>query len=427
MTEINSRFSTALRRFVVSGFVVALLSACGPSPQWYKGNLHTHSYWSDGDQFPEVILRWYKDRDYDFVSMSDHNVLADSDRWKTVSALRNGEESFVEYLSVFGDEWVETREDEAGLFQVRLKRFDEYTVGITEPGEFLVLQGEEITDRFESRPLHVNATNVAEPIPPQGGVSVADVLQRNIDAVLAQRRRTGQLMFPHVNHPNFGYAVTAEDLMDLRGEKFFEVYNGHPLVHNEGDSLHPSTERIWDIILTHRLTSGQDVMYGIAVDDAHSYKQRDSTVANPARGWVMVEASTLSADTIVAAMEAGRFYGSTGVVLKDVTSSDSRLAFRIVGEPDVTYVTQFIGTRRGFDESVSDVYDIEGLPVTRRYSADIGVVLAEVNGLDPVYEFHGDEIYVRARVRSSKPVDNPVHTGEVQMAWVQPVVGKDIN
>ena len=258
-------------------------------------------------------------------------------------------------------------------------------------------------------------------------LSVADVLQRNIDAVLAQRRRTGQLMFPHVNHPNFGYAVTAEDLMDLRGEKFFEVYNGHPLVHNEGDSLHPSTERIWDIILTHRLTSGQDVMYGIAVDDAHHYTQRDSTVANPARGWVMVEASTLSADTIVAAMEAGRFYGSTGVVLKDVTSSDSRLAFRIVGEPDVTYVTQFIGTRRGFDDAVSDVYDIEGLPVTRRYSADIGVVLAEVNGLDPVYEFHGDEIYVRARVRSSKPVDNPVHTGEVQMAWVQPVLGKDIN
>ena len=73
------------------------------------------------------------------------------------------------------------------------------------------------------------------------------------------------------------------------------------------------------------------------------------------------------------------------------------------------------------------MYDIEGLPVTRRYSADIGVVLAEVNGLDPVYQFHGDEIYVRARVRSSKPVDNPVHTGEVQKAWVQPVLGKDIN
>ena len=240
-----------------------------------------------------------------------------------------------------------TRDSESGLLQVRLKRFDEYAGRVAEPGEFLVLQGEEITDRFESRPLHVNATNVAEYIPPQGGDSVAEVLQRNVDAVLAQRRATGQLMFPHVNHPNFGWAVTVEDLMDLRGEKFFEVYNGHPLVHNDGDSLHPSTERIWDIILTHRLTSGQDIVYGIAVDDAHHYTQRDSTVANPARGWVMVQASVLVADTIVAAMEAGTFYASTGVVLEDMTYSDARLAFRVVGEPDVTYVTQFIGTRRG--------------------------------------------------------------------------------
>ncbi|NND80278.1 MAG: histidinol-phosphatase, partial [Maribacter sp.] len=27
--------------------------------QWFKGNLHTHSYWSDGDEFPEVIMEWY--------------------------------------------------------------------------------------------------------------------------------------------------------------------------------------------------------------------------------------------------------------------------------------------------------------------------------------------------------------------------------
>src|SRR4051794_14253426 len=26
----------------------------GPSPRWLKGNLHTHSFWSDGDDFPEM-------------------------------------------------------------------------------------------------------------------------------------------------------------------------------------------------------------------------------------------------------------------------------------------------------------------------------------------------------------------------------------
>jgi hypothetical protein len=44
--------------------------------KWYKGNTHTHSYWSDGDDFPEMIMDWYKSHGYDFISLSDHNTLA---------------------------------------------------------------------------------------------------------------------------------------------------------------------------------------------------------------------------------------------------------------------------------------------------------------------------------------------------------------
>ncbi len=414
--------STSMGRRAALALAASVLAACGPSQRWYQGNLHTHSYWSDGDQFPEVILKGYRDRGYDFVALSDHNVLADSERWVAIEDIPNGDSSLAEYLEAFGEDWVEQRQGDSGRLQVRLKRFTEYAGRVAEPGRFLVLQSEEITDHFESRPLHVNATNIAELIPPQGGTSVADVLQRDLDAVIEQRRATGQPMFPHVNHPNYGWAVTAEDLMDLTDEHFFEVYNGHPLVRNGGDSLHPSVDRLWDIVLTHRLTHGLDVMYGLATDDAHNYEQMDSTRANPARGWVMVRAKALTADAIMAAMEAGDFYASTGVVLDDIASSAERLALRIAGEDGVTYVTQFVGTRVGFDDGVRDLPDVEGLPVTHRYGADIGTVLAEVPGRTPAYAFAGDEIYVRARVRSSKRVENPVHAGELQMAWVQPVV-----
>ena len=34
--------------------------------------------------------------------------------------------------------------------------------------------------------------------------------------------------------------------MQVHHEKFFEVYNGHPGVHNAGDAAHLSTEEIWD-------------------------------------------------------------------------------------------------------------------------------------------------------------------------------------
>jgi hypothetical protein len=45
-------------------------------PRWWKGNLHTHSLWSDGDDFPEMIAEWYRTRDYQFLALTDHNVLS---------------------------------------------------------------------------------------------------------------------------------------------------------------------------------------------------------------------------------------------------------------------------------------------------------------------------------------------------------------
>ena len=48
---------------------------------------------------------------------------------------------------------------------------------------FLVIRGEEVTDRFADKPLHINGLDLAGVVPPQGGSSVVDVLQRNVDAI----------------------------------------------------------------------------------------------------------------------------------------------------------------------------------------------------------------------------------------------------
>lgn len=47
-----------------------------PAPRWWKGNLHTHTLWSDGDDFPEMVAEWYRTRGYNFLALSDHNVLS---------------------------------------------------------------------------------------------------------------------------------------------------------------------------------------------------------------------------------------------------------------------------------------------------------------------------------------------------------------
>ena len=33
-----------------------------PRLRWWKGNIHTHSFWSDGNDFPEMIAEWYRTR-----------------------------------------------------------------------------------------------------------------------------------------------------------------------------------------------------------------------------------------------------------------------------------------------------------------------------------------------------------------------------
>ena len=388
--------------------------------RWFKGNLHTHSLWSDGDDYPESIIAWYKNEGYNFLAISDHNVLAQGERWIPVEQNAGGRLAFNAYLEAFGDEWVDQK-TENDTDWVRLKTYDEYRSLFEEESQFLMIQSEEITDGFEGKPIHVNATNIAEFIAPQGGTSVRDVMQNNVDAVLAQRQNLDIPMFPHINHPNFGWAITAEDLLALEGEQFFEVYNGHPLVRNYGDAARPGMEMMWDIILTRRLMYGQPIMFGIAVDDSHNYHEHGTSHSNTGRAWVMVRAEDLTPEAIVTSMERGDFYGSTGVVLDDLILDTNKIQLKIVGKGGVTYRTEFRGTRVNHD-STSMPVEVDGAAVTRRYSDEIGEVLAIVEGLEPVYQFEGNEMYVRAKVISSEPKENPYEEGEFEMAWTQPVI-----
>ena len=145
---------------------------------------------------------------------------------------------------------------------------------------------------------------------------------------------------------------------------------------------------------------------------------------NPGRGWVMVRAESLDAEALIRALEAGDFYASSGVALEAIDASDQKLSLTIQPEPGVEYRTQFIGTRRGYDRTRTEgtIEDEHGASILYRYSEGIGEVLAEVEGATPSYVFTGDEIYVRARVVSTRPKENPYREGEFETAWVQPAV-----
>ena len=405
----------------ITHFIMFLMvSASGVSAeetQWWKGNLHTHSLWSDGDDYPEMIADWYKKNGYHFLGISDHNILAEGNRWIHIEKNAGGRRAFEKYLERFGPKWVEHK-TEKNIPKVRLKNFSEYQAKMSVEGKFLLMQAEELTDRFQGVPIHINATNLKNYIPPQGGSSLATVIQNNVNAVLEQRKKTGQPMFPHINHPNFGWALKPSDMIQLKGEQFFEVYNGHPAVNNYGDAKHLSTVQIWDIINAYRVGIYKlPLMFGLATDDAHNYHQIAIGKSNTGRGWVMVKAPALSASSIIKAMEKGDFYSSSGVSLSSIQTTKESFSFKISTEKGVTYKTWFVGTRNNFKNS-KDVAKRNSLNPS---AAGIGEILGQTDSIEPKYNFKGDELYVRAHVVSSKKKSNPYSSGEQEQAWLQPI------
>lgn len=392
-------FRNLISYILLISLTITIFSCSTSQKTWYKGNLHTHSLWSDGDDYPEMIMDWYKSNGYHFIGLSDHNILQEGEKWIKIPDNPLRRNAFQKYLDKFGAEWVESREVDDTL-QVRLKTLAEYAPIFSEKEKFLILKSEEITASYEKKPIHLNATNIAALIEPKGGNNVVEVVQNNIDAVLAQRDSTGQPMFPHINHPNFGWAITVEEMMQLKGERFFEVFNGHPSVNNYGDSSRIGTEVMWDQINLHYLQNGQPLMYGLATDDSHNYHLFGPRYSNTGRGWVMVNSTTLSPEAIVKAMEAGDFYATTGVEIEKIKIKKKAIQVKIKSEPGVQYTIQFIGVPKDAKEST---------------------ILMEVQGNKANYRFK-DEWFVRARVLSSKPKINPFQAGDVETAWIQPVV-----
>ena len=384
-----------------------------PAPRWWRGNIHTHSLWSDGDDFPEMISEWYRTNGYHFLAMSDHNILAAGMRWMGESEIkrRGGEVTITDYFKRYGDDWVETRMLEDGKErEFRLKSFNEYRSLLEERGRFILLQGEEISDAVEGQPVHMNATNLKEAIAPLGGETVPQAIEANLRAVEAQAKKTGREIIVHVNHPSFYYAISAEQLAEVVSERFFEVYNGNTDVNHLGDDDHPSVEAIWDIANAIRITRfGAAPLFGVATDDSHHY--HGGGVQSPGRGWIMVRARHLTPESLILAMKRGDFYASSGVTLTEVAYDAGKKTLSVVidGDADTTYETKFIGTKKA--ENASKQID----------PAKAGIVLQSSKGTKATYQMTGDELYVRAQVVSSRAHPNPSFENQFEEAWTQPV------
>jgi hypothetical protein len=307
-----------------------------PAGQWLKGSLHTHTNRSDGDASPEDVIRWYRDNGYGFVALTDHDQLTDP---APLAAA-------------------------AGLVLLPA----EEVTGLALPAD-----GRRV-------PVHVNALGLQAAVPPFKGGDPGLALRENVGRV----RAAGALAL--VNHPNFGWALDADDLLAVAPHiQFLEIFSGHPLVHWLGGGGAPSAEQLWDALLT----AGHRV-HGVAVDDSHHFVGECTPArACPGRGWVVARVPEATPVAVLAALERGDFYASNGVALRDVARDADGLRLEVEPQKSFRYRIELIG--------------------------DGGRVLAAVDGLAAGWRFSGNERHVRARV-----TDSMGRRAWTQAAWARP-------
>lgn len=395
-------------------WVLILTISGAPAEQtFYKGNTHAHSLWSDGNDFLEMVVDYYHRHDYDFVAVSDHDILARDRRWMAESAIHarqtgSGPSAIEKCVARFGPDWI-TWETVGGKTGVVLKTLAEVRAQFESPGEFLILEAQEISDQSNTGPVHINALNLARLVPTKDDTTrpAVEVMRELLQAVIAQEKTTGRPILTHLNHPNFQWAITAEDLATVTEERFFEVYNGHPSINHLGDETRPGNEVIWDIANTLRLTKlDSDPLFGVATDDSHHYHGGN---VSPGRGWIQVAATELTPEALITAMRAGDFYASTGVELHHFSyDPETRiLDFSIKSDGDTRFRSELIGTRRGYDK-------VDG-------TARIGEVFAFSSDRHVRFSVPVDALYARVTITATSPHPNPSFDFQTKQAWLQPV------
>ena len=293
--------------------------------RWYKGNIHTHTDLSDGDAKPEVAVRWYRDHEYDFLVLSDHNHL---------TLYEHAESDTGNPLMIPGEE---------------------VTISMLKPGPDYPLLV----------PVHIIAIGINRVVEPINTGDVVTTLQANIDAIA----EAGGIS--SIAHPNYRWAFDHHEIEAVTGAACMEIFT--PESNVDGAPGRYSTEQIWDNVLT----AGRPI-WGVAVDDTHHYYDFSPGKHNPGKGWIVVRAPELTRDAIVEGIERGEFYASTGVELDELEIDEEGIRLRVRQHEDWEYTVTFTG-RGGTAFSQTS-----GTEATYHFRGDEGYVRATVACSNPI-------------------------------------------
>jgi hypothetical protein len=413
-----------------------------PEKHWFKGNLHMHNQWSDGQPLPEWAIDWYKSHGYHFICPSDHNIFQAEDLrfngfgfenppsdmapfkdetslWKVISPApgwpKLTQAHVDQAMAKFGKDSVRTI-TAGGQTYARMKPYSELEKQFAEPGKFLMIPGYEQTGGCSSdQQVHVNFINVREVFPYISAKTPKEILERTF--ARGQEVYQGQNYLFTANHPLWRYYdYSPADLIALPRIRLFELNNNDIA---DGFDAHPQgwkPEKFWDVVNAHRAAHDQPLLLGLGTDDRHSY------IPAP-KAWTVVRAAQLCANDLLEAISAGDFYASNGLDFADIRFDGKTLSVKIDLREEGPYRILFLGTKKDYDPSSQTVEVAKGPRSPARkidiYSDTIGITLDTVEGAEGAYTLKPDDLYVRAKIVKAAADLQPDWQSQ-PAAWTQP-------
>lgn len=270
----------------------------------YKGNLHTHSTRSDGRYAPETVISAYRNKGYDFLCLSDHEIYFKSEAYDDENFIMIGGYEMACEMS---------REETGQQYHIH---------GL--------LDRTACTSReFEHDEEH-----------PKPDYEQLSTIQTLIDEIRAR----GNMVI--MNHPEWS-KNKPEDLLALQGYAAIEIYN-HQSELDEAAGIGTS---YWEYLLRH----GRRI-HAIASDDAHG-GTIDTAESEFFGGWVDVQAEKLEGQAIVDALKEGRYYSSNGPQILDLRVREGKLEIECSPVKRIRFLTH--------PGNGHTVYDPDGQPVSR--------------------------------------------------------------
>lgn len=275
--------------------------------QYFKAALHTHSTISDGKVEPQAVKEAYKEKGYQILSLTDHEM-----------CFAHPELNDENFLTLNGYEMMiyeDTARMNARTYHINFiakshdNRWQHY-----HPGLRHYMEGHEnelVFDAPEVRTYSVEEAN----------------------RLIQKANEKG--FFAVYNHPVWSLQ-NGRDYLDLKGLWGVEVFNFGAYCGGCEEDMSQCY---------HELLREGNALCPVAADDSHRLREVGG-------GWVMIGAEELTYESVVKAMEEGNVYASAGPEIKSLTVDGDALRIVCSEARNIAYLTngRENGRKFGTDE-----------------------------------------------------------------------------